>query len=275
MPLLCMNAATGNPFSVNPPQAYPIDNEFCYGTAMLLVRPKSQQDSPSAFAYFQSRKRQFELQFQLRFRKEPTGNLWYGVHLNHDPDLGTARRLFVQAVFAFIQTRHRNSFHFALRGKTRAEGHEKAHMSFDLERSGFNVVVTPPGQTPPPLGQDIPIDECTKEKMKRRQPIHWNTEDTYTISCFNMHADFAKWAFVRLPGLSDRDISSIVGPFPLGLRVYATPTHHPHHHCQTQLQTLLDLELSHTSKTTLGPHAEQWKQQPSKPKEEKEGVNQH
>lgn len=133
-------------------------------------------------------------------------------------------------------------------------------MSFDLERSGFNVVVTRPGEIPPHLGQMIPIDYVTRDHMRTKMPILWNTDDTYTFSCFNMHADFTKWAFVELPvGLKDRGMEQIIGPQHINMRLYATTTNHPKKHNQSELETLLDLELSHTHKSRMGPHATKWK----------------
>lgn len=81
--IYCINTLTGDRCPANPTKPYSIDNEYCHGVAMLLLRPPV-GDTSYAAEYFRGRKRQIELQVQVRFKKQPKGNLWFGVHLDHD-----------------------------------------------------------------------------------------------------------------------------------------------------------------------------------------------
>jgi hypothetical protein len=184
----CSVTLCGQRYSANPPHGYSIDNEHCEGQAIFLVKPCDGGDGSSKYAnYFRGKKRLFEIQFQLRFKKRPHGTLWYGVELDTPLKLTPTKRAFIHAILAIVKAMQRKSFHFVVEGEsTRTDGmYEKSHTALTLEGSVDNIVVTHPGEVPPKLGGAIPTEgaiptDFATKLIRKTRSIDWNTVDTYT-----------------------------------------------------------------------------------------------
>ena len=104
---------------------------------------------------------------------------------------------------------------------------ENGHICAPAWKMFQNIVVTKPGETPPPLGDDL--DE-SKESMAARAASDaagggWNTTDTFTMSYHSMYVDLPTWQVVKLPFAPTLDLRTFWGKSLLKICIYDTP--HP------------------------------------------------
>jgi hypothetical protein len=106
--------------------------------------------------YFADKLRRFEFQLQGQFTRHPPGNVWFGAELARPFQLGRLRQMAAGVLLKFIQAFGRGlHYSFGTRVDDPA-GAERPHLVFPLFSAMDRVCITPPGETPPPLGSDFP-----------------------------------------------------------------------------------------------------------------------
>ena len=162
-------------------------------------------------------------------------------------------------------TRMKNpTFSYALSGKEEASEddmeqgkYEDPHFAFPIETSFDRVAITKAGDEPPPLGSAIYEDPKALKKRKSGKRIVFNTEDTYTFCIWTAYVDFAEWKIMNLPAIKGFSMSNLNGRQPMSVKVYSLTTDNDKHY-QSAMETLLDIEVSHTEVTSIGSGAKKW-----------------
>jgi len=107
-----------------------------------------------------------------------------------------AMRLVIKACLSLMKTMGHKDVHLSFGGQD-----EVPHMGAPAFHSFDRVVVTPPGETPPPLGQHLarmPSDvQRRKNFFKLEQTI--DVGSTYTFSMKNRRFNPLKWKVVGVP----------------------------------------------------------------------------
>ena len=172
--------------------------------------------------------------------------------------------LWILNTQAFVKSANPN-LHYSISGTAeRPDGQwECPHIAFPIEEGMDRVVVTPLGEAPPGLGQEIFEDEAAL-KIRKKTRIEWRTDVTYTLSLYSSYADFLNWRVVNLPGIKPFSISSLVGPQPIFLTLYELmdrPDGKPqkqHYRCNTI--NILRLEVCNSSWCQTGAATKSWLQ---------------
>ena len=74
------------------------------------------------------------------------------------------------------------------------------------------VIETPPGETPPKMGEPFIEDGASiKARKAYKKKIDWDPSNTYSMSFHSMYLDFPSWSIVRLPGGRDMHLSLFWG----------------------------------------------------------------
>ncbi|KNC53792.1 uncharacterized protein AMSG_09512 [Thecamonas trahens ATCC 50062] len=199
-----------------------IDNDFFSGR--MIVKMISDPPDPHYAPYFALGKRSFEIQIQGKFKVVPQGTLYMGVES------------MIRGLHSSFGTR---------------DDSELPHIVFPLTMSVDRYIVTPPGESPPDLcvmmlpGTD---DENAARRKNARIDDTFTTTDTYTLSFHSANLDLVQWKAVKIPGLSDLELTSFVADQPLRIVAYTMGhgdfTHRPH--LTADKTYLFAFEFAHT-----------------------------
>ena len=100
--------------------------------------------------------------------------------------------------------------------------YERAHVAFPLYQAMDRVVVTPEGETPPPLGRELP--ETNEQRNIRRSgksaEIKFEVGPTYSFSFHSMYMDFARWKICNVPGYKTLDMKAFISTQSIYIVVY-------------------------------------------------------
>ena len=269
--LYIIDPVSGKRIMANSEEPARISSEWFDMDMLVLIRTPD-VDDPSTIGgtasnnkvvnYLRGKQRRFEFQWRVKLKKVPKDKaLYFACELNEPIKMGLIQRAFVGAAMAFVKSSN-PSFHYSILGsKDRPTNGkwEKAHMSFTVEEGLDRLVVTKPGETPPPLGESIYEDP---ESMKRRLkgiPVDWNTEDTYTLAVYSSYVDFLDWKVINLPGIRPFGLKSVLGSQSIGFTLYMIDKKKlSDKHYRSDLTTVLDIELSNNEKASWGPVAKKW-----------------
>ena len=95
---------------------------------------------------------------------------------------------------------------------------EYGHISFPIYSFAHSFLETKPGELPPPIEQDFPESQKSKEMRTRsRDDFDWKIGHTYSISFHSMYLDFPNWQLINLPMMPNMSLCTFWGE--AGLRV--------------------------------------------------------
>lgn len=239
LPKMCIiNADTMTRIIPNS-EPFPIDNECFSGHVMMMIRtPEVDQvganvplgETPERISqYMHGKLRRFEFQFCVKLKKVPTGPLFLGCELEHPIKIGKVTKGLTGVLLAMIR-RINSGFHYSWgeHGKkvdheAISEGrYEKTHLSFPVEASMDRIVITKPGDTPPPLGYEL-YESPESVKRRRRMgagSVDWNLDDTYTMCLWSAYCDWIQWRCLNVPGVRAFSLCCVTGTQPIYLSVY-------------------------------------------------------
>ena len=255
-----------------------LENECFEGQVMFMIRTPEVDDPkeivppgeiPQRISkYMKPLKRRFEFQFQIKLKKVPTGPLFLGCEVNELIKISRWTKGLAGVLLAMIR-RINPGFHYswgADKNKTSAKAfeegkYERTHLSFPVEASMDRIVISKPGETPPPLGFELKeSDQSVKRRRKMGAgSVDWNLEDTYTMCLWSAYCDWIKWRSLNVPGVRPFSLSIAAGRQPIYLSVYElkniSPAEYrkkrpPHNQCDIDIYTRL--EFTHREMTDGG-----------------------
>ena len=183
-----------------PSEVVVLDNDLFRGKLLAMIRTSDADNDPelssqTSFSathqavsnYLRPKQRRFEFQFQLKFKKIPSGPLFLACEVDEAVKMGMVQRAFVGACLNFVKKMN-SGFHSCLTGQEgtstddRKNGrYEKTHIAFKVDASMDALVATRPGDPLPRLGEAIQEAPESLRYRKRGGKIDWNIEDTYTM----------------------------------------------------------------------------------------------
>jgi len=201
------------------------------GKIVFALRLKDQhgkdvENYPYYDAFFRGKKRNLQMQMQIRLKSEPKGIIYAGGEIRSSMHLGLLTKGFCKIIVA-VTNRISTHSHcgFGRHMKDPVPERENPHICFPLFAAATKLVVTKAGDTPPVLGEEIP--ETPEEKKKRKAqavnvPGQLKAGDTITFSLHTMYVDFLQWKVVNIPGLKDMDLRMFWDTKPLCISIYDT-----------------------------------------------------
>ena len=261
-----------------------IDNELFTGKLLIMVRTSDADDNTTSnihnsieggsvmndkvSKYLRRDKKRFEVQMQIKLKKLPKSQrIYLSCGFDESVKLGLLQRTSLKAALRFCKMKN-PSFSYSLVGKENVSEfeqklgkYEKPFFAFPIDTTLHRIVITKPGEELPILGQDVHEDaEVLKKRLKGLEPIVYNTEDTYTLCLWNDQVDFVSWKAMNLPAVPKFSLTHVNDGQPMNVKIYSLMERNDEKHLQCNIETLLDLEVTHLGVTSLGSGAKEWLQ---------------
>jgi hypothetical protein len=194
------------PFPLNAETPIPIETELFSGNLLLICRPTTDPAKVDPYwneRIFSKKKRRVIMQLQGKLKYTPTGTVFAGMEISDPMKLGLIANGLCNLILKLVRG-FNPALHYSFGSSA-----ERAHICFPASTFWETFVVTPPGETPPAMGEiDFESGETAEMAAARKSnktKIDWNTQDTYSMSFYSMFVDFPTWSIVSLP--TGRDVS--------------------------------------------------------------------
>eukprot|EP01033_Poteriospumella_lacustris_P008553 gene8553-6154_t len=260
--------AVGDQYRLITPNAtdpIPFSNDIFEGKMLLMVRSSLPMDDKFS-QRFDIDKNMFELQVQGRFKRIPSGYMYLGGEITKKMELGLLTRGFASSLLQFCKS-FNASIHHSYGDSQQVE---LPHIVGPFWSIIDRVVVTPPGELPPPFIKGFPEPPESRAARRAGNPLHsvkppLDLDSTYSFSFKTRYVDLESWAVISVPLMkefklqtfwSDADLR-FVAYFIDPDKVELDAKGFPKIHAQASLDRLFTLELQNAAN-----HPE-WKDNPS------------
>ncbi len=177
-----------------------------------------------------------EIQVQGKFKRKPVGEMYCGAESQDKMDLGIITRSLAKAVYNFASTMVSN-LHLSFGDHPSVANYQLPHLVAPLFPTVDKLIVTPPGETPPPLGVPFVEDldyRAKRFKFRKIADANIDLDTIYSFSVNQKNIDFVNWNFVGIPMCKPLDMRTFFGDSPIRLSSYEIPegvasntTNHP------------------------------------------------
>ena len=162
---------------INSKEPIEFENDRVKGRCLLMIRPPDPRHFVHA-KHFEGRRRRFELQVQIQFKKIPTGKVFMGGQLREPMTLGFIMRSIGMTLLSVVKTlvpgggKLHHSF---------GSSSERPHIAFPFRQAVAAMVITKENEKAPVLGGDI-VESPVQRKQRRSGVVpEWNLTDTYVF----------------------------------------------------------------------------------------------
>lgn len=218
------NKGSPTPFPLNTTQPISFRNDLFEGHCLMVVKPFPPQHDPHWHArMFQHKKRRILWQLQGKFRRPLQGVLYAGAEWQQPMRLGLVAQGVARLLLKLVQ-RFYSNVHYSF-----GTDEELAHIVIPAFSAMERIIVTPPNETPPVMGEFWEESAESVQLRKQTQSTGtWNTTDTYSMEFFSMYIDLAQWKLVRLPVSGDIALQTVWGESPMNICMYEAPPREKH-----------------------------------------------
>ena len=242
--------------------ALELDNDLFFGKILVMIKTENNNEDPFA-DYFREKKRRFEFQFQIKFKRVPEHPLFFVCELDNSIKLGTIQRAFVKATLNFVKKMN-SGFHYNLSGTDnvrdadlKSGNYENTLMAFTVN-SMDRLVETKSGETLPKLGCDIYEDPEALKRRKKKIALDFNTESTYTMAFWSAYADMLQWKALNFPAIKPFSLSSVIGEQAFRVVIYSLKPSENDLHIRNNVSVHEEYEVSNAKVSALGKCAKEW-----------------
>lgn len=160
-----------------------------------------------------SRRRLFEVQVQGKFKRQPAGEIFVGAEASAKMELGLFTRSISMAAMKLCSTMV-TDMHYSFGESMDNPNHQLPHVVGPIFPTMDKIIVTPPGETPPPLG--IPFTEdinYRKERLKYKSidEAQVKLDHTYSLSVNTSNLNLLDWTMVNIPMVKPMDLRTFFG----------------------------------------------------------------
>ena len=248
------------PFAANSTKAFPFCTEIFEGEALFMINTKDQPQTSLSqrrnrySTRFDNTSYTFDIQVQGRFRQIPQGTIFVGAEITKRMDLSLLTRGMCGTILQ-LGRRMNAALHHSFGDKA---NYELPHIVSPLWGTVDRLVITPKGQTPPPMGLQFP--ESQEQRADRRKKnnlydVKIDTESVYSFSVSTSNLDLVNWKLVNLPVLSALSLHTFWADSDLRLCAYCVPTDRvdlsadglPRVHPQSINQVCFAIDIQHAS----------------------------
>lgn len=173
---------------------FPINNDLFEGQIHVMMR-----DLPNnTFDFAGEKEVLWEIQIQGKFKRQIKGPIYLALELpQYEKYKVTApMRMVIRACLQLMKTMGHKDVHLSFGGRD-----ELPHMGAPAFHSFDRVVITPPGESPPPLGTHLPKKPFDIQRRKNffKSDLKIDLDSTYTFSMKNRRFDPLGWRVVSVP----------------------------------------------------------------------------
>lgn len=261
---MLLHKGTFQPIQVNTVAPIPFSTSLFDGQVLLMVNSAVEEREPYV-SIFKDGKYKFELQVQGKFKSVPTGPIFFGGEITKKMELGMLTRGICGGLLQLGKAT--NAYmHHSFGDKT---NFELPHITGPFWSSVDRLVVTPPGQTPPPFVDSFPEDGKLRSARKSNPDYTLNVDlnSTYSFSLKTSKMDLEDWGIVTSSYMKPMSLNMFWADADLRFVCYCVPsdapgleynsTGLPKFHPQAKIDHFFSLEIRHISN-----HAE-WEFEPA------------
>ncbi len=162
------------------------------------------------FTYF---RRQFEIQVQGKFKREPIGNIYVGIEAPQKMELSTFTRSISHAALQLGRTIV-SDLHYSFGDDLSDPNHQIPHLVAPLFPALDRLIVTPPGGILPEI--NVPFVEDLNYRKQRMRFLHTSDakidlNNTYSFSAYNCNMNVLDWTLVGVPLVRPMDLRTFFG----------------------------------------------------------------
>jgi hypothetical protein len=246
--------------STGEPQVFECENEFASVKFVVMHRPTPSPKAESSGQYpfsthLAGKRRLWELRFQLRLRRKPEGQLFFGVVLDQYISVSTMAKQGQKALVAACQGIVGDCYHTNGDKAARTEG-ELESPAFVMPLWSFDQFkVSDVGQEPSLLTQDADslgmkrVDNVPKYIKEMKSLIaNLSTDKVYTFGFWGISQflDVMKWEVTGgiIPGMTF-DFNNLCGAPPVYLSIYdfTEPSGEDKRHLQSRKREYFKVEV--------------------------------
>ena len=122
---------------------------------------------------------------------------------------------------------------------------ETPHIVFPAWKFFEHLIVTKPGDTPPPMTEPFEESKSSRERRKASKGTgEWNADDTYSMAFYSMYLDLPQWRVVNLPVTKDLDLRTFWGNSFLSVVMYERGVSREEKHVKKDNKYLFGLNVS-------------------------------
>jgi hypothetical protein len=198
-----LDGASMRPIDCNTSAAVPFKTDIFEGCAMLVVNAST---DPSVVV--DTTKLTFEVQVQGKFLKKPRGMMYIGAEISKKMELGMITRSLCRSIMQFARSKL-PSLHHSFGDDNNTEW---PHITGPLWSMSDLMVVTRPGETPPPLGRGALPESAESRRTRRKDPaftVDVDLDCTYSFSTNTCNLDIVNWEVCNIPLLSTLGASTL------------------------------------------------------------------
>jgi hypothetical protein len=203
-------------FPLNSRIPIPVETDLFKGNIICVVRPSNPEDDPYwNERIFSKKKRRLVIQIQGQFKYEPKGVVYAGAEVSDPMKLGLITRGVSTILLRLVESFNSN-IHYSY-----GDDKENAHIVGPAFTFFERIIATPPGQTPPLIGE--PFEETLESRDYRKASKAsgtWNAVDTYSLEFYSMYIDLPTWNLVNLPVSGDIALKTFWGNSLLRICMY-------------------------------------------------------
>ena len=252
-----------------------IENDFFKGKLLIMIRTSDADETNEPLYtggntnndkvsnYLRNKMRRLEIQLQVQFKKVPTSRVFLSCGYDKPVKLGFLQLMSLNAALKFCQRRN-PSFSYSLCGNEQYTDEEKRqglcedpHFAFPIETSLDRIVVTKAGEKLPTLGSEIYEDSKAHTERQKGKQIVFNTKDTYTFCLWNSNVDIVSWKAMNLPA-PKFSLTHVNDAQPMTVKLYSLRPNDDGTHLRKDINSILDVEVSHKRITSFGQGAKQY-----------------
>lgn len=236
----------------------PVDfsNELFEGRMVCMVNAQNIQEP--FLSKFKGDKNTFEVQVQGKFKQRLPGILFVGAEITKKMELGLVTRSLCATILNFCR-RYNALLHHSFGDKDNVE---LPHIVSPLWNTVDQLIITPAGQTPPPLMK--PFEESEEARKIRKKNYNYSVDIdldcVYSFSLKTMNMDMERWSLVNIPLMSTLGLHTFWADADLRFLAYAIDPASvacvnglPKLHAVRDQRRIFALEIQHASN-----HAAEW-----------------
>lgn len=161
---------------------------------------------------------------QGKFKRAPAGEVFVGAEASQKLELGILTRSISRLVLQFISTMV-GDLHYSFGDNQNNPAFELPHVVSPIFPTFDKILITPPGETPPPLGIPFQEDpEYRKKRLKYRliKDAQVDLDTIYSFSVNTSNLDLINWTVVGIPMVRPMDLRTYSGSGSVNLSKFST-----------------------------------------------------
>ena len=245
------------PITANTPEPISFCNEYFEGCLLFMVNSSvAEVHEPYTTKFLKDTgKNRFEVQVQGKFKKVPRGQMFLGAEITQKMELGILTKSVCSSILQLLRSYNPYVHH----SFGDAHSTERPHITSPFWSTADRLIITPPGETPPPLVQTFPEDSAVK-KARKGNPgytVEVDLDSTYSFSLKTSRMDLEDWAVVNIPFMRSMDLHTFWANADLRFVAYLIPDDDPNiirdsnglpkKHPIKSLEYLFAMELRHST----------------------------